>query len=132
MRIMYVHSYQSLVWNKVVSRRIQTYGLKPVLGDLVIKTGNLFLDHNVLAVILLQDFFADSPMIDPVKKVVVDCDCGNVLVVLTRSCVQKVERGAEVEFLTEETVDSHTIHDIVMPLPGFDVKFPGFEGKTYT
>ena len=35
MRIMYVHSYQSYVWNFAASKRIETYGLKPVVGDLV-------------------------------------------------------------------------------------------------
>lgn len=34
--MMYVHSYQSLVWNTMVSKRIQTYGLQPVEGDIVL------------------------------------------------------------------------------------------------
>ena len=36
-RLMYVHSYQSFVWNKVASWRIQELGLTPVVGDLVWK-----------------------------------------------------------------------------------------------
>ena len=35
-QLMYVHSYQSYVWNTMVSRRIRELGLKPVVGDLVI------------------------------------------------------------------------------------------------
>lgn len=36
-RLMYIHSYQSFVWNTMVSRRIQAFGLKAVAGDLVLR-----------------------------------------------------------------------------------------------
>ncbi|KAM4747049.1 pseudouridylate synthase 7 homolog isoform 2-T2 [Rhinophrynus dorsalis] len=36
-RLMYIHSYQSYVWNNMVSKRIDEYGLKVVPGDLVLK-----------------------------------------------------------------------------------------------
>ena len=34
---MYIHSYQSVVWNTMVSRRIEAFGLKAVEGDLVLR-----------------------------------------------------------------------------------------------
>lgn len=40
-RLMYIHSYQSYVWNNMVSKRIEDYGLKPVPGDLVLKGGKM-------------------------------------------------------------------------------------------
>eukprot|EP00698_Gefionella_okellyi_P015679 TRINITY_DN4441_c0_g1_i1.p1 TRINITY_DN4441_c0_g1~~TRINITY_DN4441_c0_g1_i1.p1 ORF type:complete len:633 (-),score=118.94 TRINITY_DN4441_c0_g1_i1:3-1901(-) len=41
LRSMYVHGFQSFVWNTVVSHRIRTYGLRPVPGDLVLRSGNI-------------------------------------------------------------------------------------------
>jgi len=37
MRLMYVHAYQSYVWNSVVSRRIHEFGLDPRPGDLAFR-----------------------------------------------------------------------------------------------
>lgn len=68
-RLMYIHSYQSVVWNTMVSRRIEAFGLKAVEGDLVL-------------------------------------------------------RGTTAHILTAEEAENHSIHDIVMPLPGFDVIYP--------
>uniref|UniRef100_A0A671YUS5 Pseudouridylate synthase 7 homolog n=1 Tax=Sparus aurata TaxID=8175 RepID=A0A671YUS5_SPAAU len=74
-RLMYIHSYQSVVWNTMVSRRIEAFGLKAVEGDIVLKGTHL---------------------------------------------------------LSAEEAESHSIHDIVMPLPGFDVIYPSHHvGKGY-
>eukprot|EP00069_Balaena_mysticetus_P017396 bmy_10589T0 len=68
-RLMYIHSYQSYVWNNMVSKRIEEYGLSPVPGDLVLK-------------------------------------------------------GAAAACIEEDDVNNYSIHDVVMPLPGFDVIYP--------
>ncbi|XP_008828963.1 pseudouridylate synthase 7 homolog isoform X2 [Nannospalax galili] len=68
-RLMYIHSYQSYVWNNMVSKRIEDYGLKPVPGDLVLK-------------------------------------------------------GATATYIEEDDINNYSIHDVVMPLPGFDVIYP--------
>ncbi|XP_047675266.1 pseudouridylate synthase 7 homolog isoform X5 [Tachysurus fulvidraco] len=76
-RLMYIHSYQSFVWNTMVSRRVEAYGLKAVEGDLILK-------------------------------------------------------GGTAHILSAEEAEKHSIHDIVMPLPGFDVIYPTHTvGKGY-
>ncbi|XP_045420926.1 pseudouridylate synthase 7 homolog isoform X3 [Lemur catta] len=73
-RLMYIHSYQSYVWNNMVSKRIEDYGLKPIPGDLVLK-------------------------------------------------------GATATYIEEEDINNYSIHDVVMPLPGFDVIYPKHKRK---
>ncbi|XP_007425614.1 pseudouridylate synthase 7 homolog [Python bivittatus] len=76
-RLMYIHSYQSYVWNNMVSKRIEEYGLRAIPGDLVLK-------------------------------------------------------GGTAVHIEEADVDSYTIHDVVMPLPGFDVIYPKHKiGESY-
>lgn len=36
MRLLYIHAFQSFVWNKIVSRRIKEFGMSPIVGDIVI------------------------------------------------------------------------------------------------
>jgi len=43
--IIYVHAYQSYVWNRVVSEWIKRYGTKVLVGDLIIKAEKWVVEH---------------------------------------------------------------------------------------
>ncbi|XP_064399578.1 pseudouridylate synthase 7 homolog [Halichondria panicea] len=82
-RLIYVHSWQSYIWNKIVSWRLQTHGLTPIPGDLVYREAATS-SHN---------------------------------------------SKSDVDVITEETLSKYTVHDVLLPLPGFDVRWPENEAK---
>ncbi|RKF62237.1 Multisubstrate pseudouridine synthase 7 [Erysiphe neolycopersici] len=106
LRLMYVHAYQSYVWNKVVSERWARYSDKVIVGDLVL---------------------IESQPKDNATNSQFD-ECGEVIVrpaahdiAVTRENIFDRARA-----LTAEEVESgkFSISDIVLPLPGFDVEYP--------
>ncbi|KAH0292085.1 pseudouridine synthase TruD/Pus7, partial [Aureobasidium sp. EXF-3399] len=117
LRLMYVHAYQSLVWNTVAGRRYQLYGNKVVAGDLV-----LVHEHKDKEAYAVQD----EETID---------DCGEIIV---RPAAHDTATSLEDKFeraraLTAEEASSgkYTIFDLVLPLPGFDVMYPANELGAY-
>ncbi|KAH0267424.1 pseudouridine synthase TruD/Pus7, partial [Aureobasidium melanogenum] len=117
LRLMYVHAYQSLVWNTVAGRRYELYGNKVVAGDLV-----LVHEHKDKEAYAQQD----EETID---------DCGEIIV---RPAAHDTATSLEDKFeraraLTPEEAASgkYTIFDLVLPLPGFDVMYPANELGAY-
>ncbi|XP_063230997.1 pseudouridylate synthase 7 homolog [Bacillus rossius redtenbacheri] len=104
LRLLYLHSYQSLVWNKIVSRRIKEFGLKPVVGDLVLadRGDGTCADSE-------QELGADAPDGEPAGQVEQECSEVN---------------GLRVSVLTQDSVKDASMSDVVLPLPGYSVKYP--------
>ncbi|RHZ79852.1 hypothetical protein Glove_140g75 [Diversispora epigaea] len=95
LRLMYVHAYQSYIWNKMVSERIKYFGCdKPVIGDLVVLD-----DSDQSYSIDAEDLDDDSIHIEDKKEL-------------------------KVKILIEEDLPNYTIHDVVLPLPGHSVLYP--------
>lgn len=101
LRTMYVHAYQSFVWNTVVSKRIEKYGLEVVEGDLVIIENDNSLANSKDNDNEFEDFDEDL----------------------------RKEQFVHTRALTRSDIESgqYTIHDIVMPTPGFDIQYPADE-----
>ena len=94
--MMYVHSWQSLIWNKIASWRIRELGRTVQIGDVVRK-----------------------PRSDKSKKAESgECDGED-----GEKCCS--DGGAsEVEFVTENNISSYSFDDVLLPLPGWNVKLP--------
>ncbi|XP_063698572.1 pseudouridylate synthase 7 homolog [Culicoides brevitarsis] len=109
MRLLYAHSYQSFIWNQVVTRRVKEMGLKLCVGDLIFA-------ENAVEAPLEAEIDENEPEIEPEFPV-------------DESIYKKMVRP-----LTEEDIKSgkFSIFDIVAPLPGHDVTYPSNEmGEWY-
>lgn len=107
--LLYLHSYQSLLWNKIVSQRIQKFGLRPIVGDLVFK-------DNESTELPVEVIDGDENKEDEEEE---ESDVNSV-------------KFPEVETISEENLSKYTIFDVVYPLPGCDVSYPTNEiGEWY-
>ncbi|EDO18331.1 hypothetical protein Kpol_1013p2 [Vanderwaltozyma polyspora DSM 70294] len=95
LRTMYVHAYQSFIWNSVASKRIELFGLKPVEGDLVI-------DGSSRAESKLED-----------EEVDFDEDLCEAQYIRARPITKE-----------EISANKFKMTDVVLPTPGFDVVYP--------
>ena len=100
LRMMYVHAYQSYLWNSVTSARIRLYGVSsPVAGDLVYAS---------------EDVQTQDAPVDKEGKP-------------TKESVLATSKLGKVKVLTEEDKGEYKIQDVVLPLPGYSVTYPGGE-----
>lgn len=110
---MYIHAYQSLIWNEIASKRIATFGLKACIGDLV------YVDDSSVNAEILDDEQDDE---DENRTIEVNENS-------TQDEHKCSEYRSKVRPLTEADIQSNnfTIFDIVLPLPGHDITYPGNE-----
>jgi len=108
LRTMYVHSYQSLVWNSMTSKRLEEYDrTKAVEGDLVMPDKEMWLAQ--------QDGLLQ---IDSESAALDDTD--------TPTEMPKLGKDLKPHVVTAEEAASgkFPIDDVVLPLPGMDVLYP--------
>ncbi|XP_077301838.1 pseudouridine synthase 7 isoform X2 [Arctopsyche grandis] len=125
-RLLYIHSYQSLIWNKCVSERLRRFGFKSHVGDLVLlNSADLPEEVNDVAddVIKYEDEDEESLKDNAETSPQIEMKENTDEVVHNSASAIK---NLQVKMLTEEDVSSgnYTILDIVMPLPGFNIEYP--------
>uniref|UniRef100_A0A0E0C8C3 TRUD domain-containing protein n=1 Tax=Oryza meridionalis TaxID=40149 RepID=A0A0E0C8C3_9ORYZ len=111
LRLMYVHSYQSYLWNHAASMRVQKYGISRVVeGDLVYKKESPF-EQGALKATSEDDGQTMSSEMNAC------CET------LPEEMIQSV-KIADSEDLSKSL---YTFEDVVLPLPGSETLFPGNE-----
>lgn len=118
LRLMYVHAYQSYVWNLALSHRTRSYGNKVVKGDLV-----LINEHKEK----MSGAVADQEMS-------VDADGEQIIIPASHDrAAQEDDVFERARPLSEAEASSgdYTIFDIVLPLPGYDIVYPENETGTF-
>ncbi|KAM3422512.1 hypothetical protein BST61_g13 [Cercospora zeina] len=127
LRLMYVHAYQSFVWNTVAGRRWELYGSTVVEGDLVVvgeKDAAEGLTNNGAPAKEELDEHGE-PIIHPSAST----EPGN-----PGATGELDDPFVRARPLSKEEAESgrYNIFDIVLPLPGYDVIYPANElGKVY-
>jgi tRNA pseudouridine13 synthase len=111
LRLMYVHAYQSLVWNVVAGRRWATHGDSVIEGDLV----------------LVHEHREKEAKHVPIKKE--ETDTNGEFVINPTGTENANANGRDFErarALTAQEAASglYTIWDVVLPQPGYDVEYP--------
>ena len=107
LRSMYFHAYQSIVWNHAASKRWELFGATVTKGDLILAEAEI--------------------KRQPQEK---DQDGDEI--------INPIEEDADSPLIAREITDEElssgrfTIHDIVLPSPGYDIVYPGGEiGQFY-
>lgn len=105
LRNLYIHAYQSLVWNWVASRRWSKFGNEVVAGDLVLVESEVNPARYRQGMDMSEDLNQDE---------------------------EQFYQEARVLTVEEAASGKYTIFDIVLPVPGYDVLYPENEiGEFY-
>jgi tRNA pseudouridine13 synthase len=154
--LMYVHAYQSFVWNKIVSKRIKEFGLKPIVGDLVYENPDLKDDVETVNYDTQHPTDEDGKSSNDLKltadKKEQKIDGSNLKnensdkvndVNQYKNTQEKKEDSKteddkysdkddierqipKVKILTEEDLPNYTLANVVMPQPGWKVTYPPY------
>lgn len=113
LRMMYVHSYQSFLWNHAASMRVQKYGIdRVVLGDLV----------------MCKEGYAEKASAEDTVETEDDCNDEENLSTAPEISEASVpeEKAQFVKAVSSDDLltGGYTFEDVVLPLPGSRILYP--------
>lgn len=122
MLMLYTHAYQSFIWNQVSSKR-RELGLEALEGDLV------FTENSQQEIVDIPEEAAVDTAEEENTQPIESAE---------DKSVEEAEEATESKYLamvrplTAEDIASKTftIYDVVLPLPGHDIKYPSNEMET--
>lgn len=119
-RTIYIHAYQSFVWNRAVSERIRRFGTSVLIGDLVIEPEKSSLVEEVVNAddLLIEQADNEVEEIDMPEELDADPD--------GKKPPKASERRIEEVLIdvTAENIHKYTLNDVVMPIIGFKTRMP--------
>ncbi|GAB1867119.1 Pseudouridylate synthase 7-like protein [Camponotus japonicus] len=126
-RLMYIHAYQSFVWNHIVSRRIKQFGTNVIVGDLVYDKQSC--QENVTDEIMNYPLNDD----DVRETDVISSEEINIDPEASKTSEESLEQNnfSVVKSLKEEDLPNYTLADVVMPQPGWKVTYPSYAKAWY-
>ncbi|KAF7977463.1 hypothetical protein HWV62_3649 [Athelia sp. TMB] len=134
LRLMYVHAYQSYVWNAIVSERIRLHGPdKPVVGDLVFDTASKTKETDDAEMAMEGAEEAPEEAVVPDAEEGEPCVGYHYRLAILKIAPEKPSAGrrnkswepTKVKTLNEDDLPKYSIFDVIIPLPGTDVAYPG-------
>ncbi|RDY08040.1 hypothetical protein CR513_07775, partial [Mucuna pruriens] len=112
LRMLYVHSYQSYLWNHAASERVQKYGTEHVvLGDLVYCKEN---STGKVTELVGSEYAEDSG----------DRYDSNNEADVSQDIHEEINSYAKVVDAEDLNSGCYTIDDVILPMPGSRVKYP--------
>lgn len=134
-RLMYIHAYQSHVWNHIVSRRIKQYGTGVIIGDLVYDNRNFKELYNEsiddsLNINVNNEGDKDVNLISS-NEIEENLKQAELVKADNVTQEEEIEHSlSSVKILTEQDLPNYTLADVIMPQPGWKVTFPPY-AKTW-
>ncbi|KAM3961945.1 pseudouridylate synthase 7 homolog [Aphomia sociella] len=132
-RLLYLHSYQSLVWNRAVSERLRRGGLRPMVGDLVPLLTESSPAEDLREELDTEDLDDTESNLEDISEESAPPEETQESTTENKSKEDKEVESKEIEkpklpvkVLTEEDIESgkYTIFDIILPLPGSNIEYP--------
>ena len=120
-RLIYLHAYQSYIWNIIASERIRKFGNQLIEGDLVYENNTSSSNIQVANDLLMEDTIdmeVDLPAETEKEEIPITEDHPTNLL--------GEEDGPQVHVITAQDIQEgrYSMKDVILPLVGFDIQLP--------